>query len=1085
MYNDSTPIGGKVSSGIGALIDAINKFPQEWALIPCIGKKNLWPAWQKTRLDRAQLIEAIRSQKNHEGKKTAWTGVSIVTGPLSTGIMAIDFDGPLALEKYVELSGGQLPPTTKRWTSGKPGHFQILLQVPPLTKGELKPQKIELEGGQKLELRWNQCSTLPPSLHPDTEKPYFWKNAGEIAECPDFILDLMREAPTIELPQKPKPPENPPYIDAGEKSLVDLLESEILPRLDAEEFYGSYLKLKSAGKNLKALCPFHNEKTPSFTVSPVEKTFHCFGCSAGGGPVQFLHQIKGGSGSPTGKDFYSVVMELADRVGVAMPDRKSKIQNPKSRIEEPQFENVLKHPAVNVLIHDMFKPPSIDLRKEVTALFNSDITGSELTAAMVELARVSNSNVQQVERIYNEILEEADREEQRLDRKSDLEELLKISSRRLTLEKYLHPNLAEPIKKVSAWMGVDPEAVLTHLLPIAAGLINPNSRIVVKECTNFVEPCLLYSAVIAETGSRKTPLLNIPKAPLVKLQAEEDARYKAELNAYQKELDAYHHRPKKNKDDEPPVPPHPPREFYVDNVTVESLDEIKGCQPDKAFTMIKDELSGLFASHGAYKGGRGSDKESFLSGWGGGGVKKNRRSKDSRVSLARDSLSITGGIQPDKLRALFGDFTDAQGEWARFLWYQMPMRPYKIPRHSVTYSLGGLLESIYRKLDSVPELEFYFSKDGQNFYDDWYDKKYEQTRNETKPGLKAAMAKMPGQAARLIGVLHVLNGVSSQPPEVQEEIPRTTVQAGCNLAQFYLGQVTLLQGDGDALHGELTPVLKSLLEKVNELGSLTARQAQSAITGLRSSTSDKVRQHFKELAAMDLADVQGAGSRLTLTSKVLISADEMLTTPQKHQQNPNLDNAGVLQKSNSKVLRTADEVLMNPKQAETSIYQEVQEINQSTADVFDAVQILDTNTQPLNLEPDTDAVEVSVEESEISEKTSAPSALAKSEPETLTQQEKKGAEESSALSSAVEESSALSSAKTNAGKKHRTFEVGDRVVIAEVGSMHQGQHGEVVSVRYGSRETDYIVKLDKQSRGSKQVRVTVPKGSKLTFLMKL
>jgi RecA-family ATPase len=71
------------------------------------------------------------------------------------------------------------------------------------------------------------------------------------------------------------------------------------------------------------------------------------------------------------------------------------------------------------------------------------------------------------------------------------------------------------------------------------------------------------------------------------------------------------------------------------------------------------------------------------------------------------------------------------------------------------------------------------------------------------------------------------------------------------------------------------------------------------------------------------------------------------------------------------------------------------------------------------------------------------------------------------------------------GAKHKEFKKGDRVVIAEVGSMHQGQHGEVVSVRYGSGETDYIVKLDKESRGNKQVRVTVPKGSKLTFLMKL
>jgi hypothetical protein len=69
--------------------------------------------------------------------------------------------------------------------------------------------------------------------------------------------------------------------------------------------------------------------------------------------------------------------------------------------------------------------------------------------------------------------------------------------------------------------------------------------------------------------------------------------------------------------------------------------------------------------------------------------------------------------------------------------------------------------------------------------------------------------------------------------------------------------------------------------------------------------------------------------------------------------------------------------------------------------------------------------------------------------------------------------------------RHNQFKVGDRVVIAEVGNLHQGQHGEVIHVMYGSRETDYIVKLDKESRGSKQVRVNVPKGSKLTFLMNL
>jgi hypothetical protein len=1003
------------------LITAINNFPQEWALTPCIGKRNLWPNWNKAKLDRAQLIEAIRSQTNHEGKPCKWTGVSIVTGPLSNGIMAIDFDGPLAIQKYLELSGGSIPPSTKQWTSGKPGHFQILLHVPQKKWEGLKPQKIELENGEKLELRWNQCSTLPPSIHPDTGKPYYWENTGAIAPCPDFILDLMREKPTVELPQKPKL-ENPTHIDAGEKSLVDLLEQEILPRLDAEEFYGSYVKLKSAGKNLKALCPFHDEKTASFTVTPAEKTFHCFGCGVGGGPVQFLYQLRGGSGSPTGKDFYSVVMELADIVGVQIGDRKQ-IQSLKSKI--PDFGLETSEPAQNlkskiqnskVLTHDRFKPLSINLRKEVTNLFNSDITGSELTAAMVELGRASNSNVQQIERIYKEIQEEADRDEQRLDRKSDLEELLKISSRRLTLEEYLHPNLAEPIKKVSGWMGVDPEAVLTHLLPIAAGLINPNSRIVVKKSTNFVEPCLLYSAVVAETGSRKTPLLNIPKAPLVKLQAEEDARYKAELDAYKEELEAYNRKQKDNKDDEPPVPPHPPREFYVDNITVESLDEVKGFQPNKAFTMIKDELSGLFASHGAYKGGKGSDKESFLSGWGGGGVKKNRRSKDSRVSLARDSLSITGGIQPDKLRALFGDFTDAQGEWARFLWYQMPMRPYKLPRHDVTYNLGDFLESIYRKLDSLPPLEFYFSKDGQNFYDDWYDKRYEQTRNETKPGLRAAMAKMPGQAARLIGVLHVLKGVSAESVEVQQEIPLKTVRAGCRLAQFYLGQVTVLQGDGDALHGELTPILKSLLEKLNDIGELNAAQAKRAVWGLRATAPDKIRQHFNELAAMDLVEIQGTGSRIILKSKVLRNTGEKLR---------NIDEK----------LSNTGEKLRDSQQPQTYIYQEVQEIITQKVEEVETIQIFET-----------DAVEESVDEFCNSEKTSTSSTLAEFEPKSLTQQSDNAVEDSSTISSTVEDSSTISSTVEDSStisstqpaelaeqirkvSKDSEFKVGDRVKI--------------------------------------------------------
>ena len=713
--------------------------------------------------------------------------------------------------------------------------------------------------------------------------------------------------------------------------------------------------------------------------------------------------------------------------------------------------------AAKVIRPEKFQVPNIsELREEIEKLLESGLAPSQFEIS--SLAQKFRLNSTDVEKIYRDRERQLEKDDQRLDRKRDIEKLLKISDRKLTLEKYLHPSLAEPIKKVSAWMGVDPEAVLTHLLPIAAGLIHPGSRVVAKECIDFVQPLLIYSGVVAETGSRKTPVLNIVKNPLVKLQSEEEERHKKEMAAYEAELAKFNESDKKVA---PPQKPLPIREFYVDNVTVESLDKIKGNQPNQALTLIKDELSGLFASHGAYKGGRGSDKESFLSGWNGSGVKKNRCSDDSRVSLTRDSLSVTGGIQPDKLRALLGDFTDSQGEWARFLWYHMPMRPYKIPRHNARYTLGNLLEATYRKLNSLPALEFFFDKDGQNFFDDWYDEKYEQTRNEVRPGLRAAIAKMPGQAVRLIGLLHVLNGVSSQPAEVDTKIPLTTVRAGCELAEFYLGQVTLLQGDGAALNGELTPVLKKLLDKVEEVASLTARQAIAGLRDLSKKTAAQVRELFTELAAMGLADIQGTGSRLTLISKVLTSADKS----QKYQ---NLEPARIVEDSNSKVLTTADKVLTDLQQAESITEQEFQGIDSQSADSADTFKATETTSQPSKVESGLDTKKSSADKKGSFDEIVSTSAL---DTESLVQQGNAGADDLSAVEqhlSAVDES--LPAKSATGSKAPRTFEIGQRVVVKDVGGIYQGARGHIVDILESRAGSSYLVKFDKLIRNTQQIQ---------------
>ena len=84
---------------------------------------------------------------------------------------------------------------------------------------------------------------------------------------------------------------------------------------DIVEVIGSYFPLKRAGTNFKALCPFHQEKTPSFTVSPSRQTFHCFGCGVGGSVFRFVMDYEH-------VDFPSAVRKLAARAGIPVIEER-------------------------------------------------------------------------------------------------------------------------------------------------------------------------------------------------------------------------------------------------------------------------------------------------------------------------------------------------------------------------------------------------------------------------------------------------------------------------------------------------------------------------------------------------------------------------------------------------------------------------------------------------------------------------------------------------------------------------------------------------------------------------------------------
>jgi DNA primase len=89
---------------------------------------------------------------------------------------------------------------------------------------------------------------------------------------------------------------------------------QFLERVDIVEVVSDYVKLKKSGKNFKALCPFHPEKTPSFFVNPEKQIFHCFGCGIGGNAIKFLMNIEKIS-------FYEAVNIIAKKMGIEILKR--------------------------------------------------------------------------------------------------------------------------------------------------------------------------------------------------------------------------------------------------------------------------------------------------------------------------------------------------------------------------------------------------------------------------------------------------------------------------------------------------------------------------------------------------------------------------------------------------------------------------------------------------------------------------------------------------------------------------------------------------------------------------------------------
>ena len=135
-----------------------------------------------------------------------------------------------------------------------------------------------------------------------------------------------------------------PLLNSKDKPVSQLIPEEVvqevLLRTDIVDVLGDYVQLKRTGANAKGLCPFHQEKTPSFTVSPAKGLFYCFGCHASGNVFRFLMQHEH-------MTFPEAVRFLAARYGVRLPEA-----SPQQRQQESLSPLYALHQAAATFFHE-------------------------------------------------------------------------------------------------------------------------------------------------------------------------------------------------------------------------------------------------------------------------------------------------------------------------------------------------------------------------------------------------------------------------------------------------------------------------------------------------------------------------------------------------------------------------------------------------------------------------------------------------------------------------------------------------------------------------------------------------------------
>ncbi len=321
--------------------------PEDWKWCLVRGKDAFGQGTSTDPLSTENTLKKVNSKRHRQ------TGLGVVTGDASNGLVAVDIDGPLAEEAFKKILGESWPatltPGTMSWR-GRPGRRQLLYQIPPgirpllgkFTKEQMVP---ELKGtDDEVCIRYNGCySVIPGSMHPDTGKPYEWidRHNGEPALAPGWLVNFMMESGKAQEVHSFLPASYLERQDASTDYTYRqmrrhfFMRGGLLEQLLAKEDGFSSIYVSEVWDNqplsveneekgtLVGGCPFHDSNSgKSFTLWP-NLNWYCHKEETGGDALKLLHALKErdiDAGEPTPIQLQGYLTEIAEVVGSHYPE---------------------------------------------------------------------------------------------------------------------------------------------------------------------------------------------------------------------------------------------------------------------------------------------------------------------------------------------------------------------------------------------------------------------------------------------------------------------------------------------------------------------------------------------------------------------------------------------------------------------------------------------------------------------------------------------------------------------------------------------------------------------------------------------